>query len=277
MLVKGPLGALLDTLVTFRDRQVASLSPAGGMRTSAKRVAERHLLARRRTADVPIMEADAFVTTMKRELIGLLQRHKEEETLSDRSNFGVGYSRPLKVYIAADYVRHADEVLAALQREVESRGWQIIEKYTYEYEKSKYHPHEGRKVFMETMPVEGEDVGTPDVLYHITDRKRAPEILAAGLRPHKARAWLPDRVYLFKDVGGVEDGLHLNWMRHTMSGRAETLTETMDVVVLEIDPSKIGTPLKLHDDPEWSGTAVYTASPIPGNAISISARHFRSP
>lgn len=245
------------------------------MKPLAQKIAARYL-----RAEVQPVEPERFVSEMREELISLLKKYKEEKSLLHQygryENLYVGFSAPMQILVNAEEVHNAEPLMAALQREVWSRGWQVVSSNIFKYERNRYTPHEGSKVSLEAMPIEGVGVDTPEVLYHITDKKRVPEILSSGLRPHKARAWLPDRVYLFKDVNGVEAGLHLNWMRHTnMSGsKVETLTETMDVAVLEIDPSKT-TGLKLHDDPEWSGTAVYTASPIPGSAISVSQRHFR--
>lgn len=261
---------------------VARLCCPGSMHriSSAQRVAHRWLAA---AGDY--VDPERFTAEMSRVVSNLLERYRPDVPVEGRDKeWGVGFSRgPTQQYIAVQYVpaENAQKVYQEIVKAVEDRNWQVTDKDPRANVQTDWYPRRspyfGRaKIMMDVMPREGQDVDTPEVLYHITDRENVASILSTGLRPVKARPWLPDRVYLFKDVAGVNEGLFLNGMRHS-SGKAnaETLTRTTDTVVLEIDPSKLDKPLKLRDDPEWSGTAVYSADPIPGRAISVSRQTFR--
>ena len=168
------------------------------------------------------------------------------------------------INVHAQYLKEmstAQEIVALVKRLAQEHGWIVSEAHAVEWKPGSH------KAVIRVVPGEGSEAAA-ERLFHITDQEAVPSILRTGLHPSKAREWLPERVYLFPSIDSLKVGLVLNERRHEMGGRAEKLTKTPNVAVLEIDGTKIPN-LKLRDDPEWSGDAVYTSSPIPPSAISV--------
>lgn len=112
-------------------------------------------------------------------------------------------------------------------------------------------------------------------LYHLTDANLTATIQKQGLKPeHKRVEWgYPDRVYVFRNKRELEEGLRYNKEAWSEGGR--TLTRTRNVVIFQIDTSKLRKGTKFHIDRDWqigSETgAWYTYTHIPPEAISVLA------
>jgi len=131
----------------------------------------------------------------------------------------------------------------------------------------------GERLRIELLPLKSAEVEVPHVLYHITDAVNVPSIRAGGLAPRRSKGGerrYSERVHLFTRRDVAREQIAQNAEAHGGELWYAKMTASPDVVVVEIDPTRMGDGAKFYLDPEFGDRdegAVYTTSLIPPRAI----------